>query len=391
MYLFLFAINMKTIFIFYTFIITCLISCSHPKKAHDNFSLRATNESIRFILDNNTRSSIETLQIYKDKNGLEYLTFQNPDINDILFYDLSTCELKFRIQPEIDGPNGVAFVLGYYIHNLDSIFLTTRGFEDISLIDSCATVIDKFNYENSVDGISLKGFHSVTSVYTPIIILGKKLYIVPGCNRWQPKSPMSAYIDLETKNVYTLPLNYPKFPNATNKNKRAGIEEYLSQCFDGKRFIYSFYFDEDIYVTSMNQKNIERYNVKSKYINKVEYIDDFGRMTMEQICELANYGNLIYDKYRNVYYRIAYPKTKLEKNINGIELRTYGRKNFSIIILDDKFNIIGETLFPDYTYNSTLMFIREDGLYISDSHYLNPNYSDDILSFRRFELVKLNK
>lgn len=66
----------------------------------------------------------------------------------------------------------------------------------------------------------------------------------------------------------------------------------------------------------------------------------------------------------------------------------YGRKNFSIIILDRDFNIIGETLFPDYTYNSTLMFIREDGLYISDSHYLNPDFSDDILSFQRFDLVK---
>lgn len=50
--------------------------------------------------------------------------------------------------------------------------------------------------------------------------------------------------------------------------------------------------------------------------------------------------------------------------------------------------VIGETLFPENTYNSQLMFIRHDGLYISDSHPLNPEYSDDVLSFRRFDLTK---
>ncbi len=57
------------------------------------------------------------------------------------------------------------------------------------------------------------------------------------------------------------------------------------------------------------------------------------------------------------------------------------------IALDDKdFRILGETLFPDNTYNPTIMLVRPEGLYISDSHYLNPQFNDDILSFRKFEL-----
>ena len=71
-----------------------------------------------------------------------------------------------------------------------------------------------------------------------------------------------------------------------------------------------------------------------------------------------------------------------------LDLMHYGRKCFSIIILDADFNIIGETLFPDYTYNPTMAFIREDGLYLSASHAFNENYSDDWLKFQRFELVK---
>lgn len=74
----------------------------------------------------------------------------------------------------------------------------------------------------------------------------------------------------------------------------------------------------------------------------------------------------------------------------AITLMDYGRKNFSIIILDKNFNIIGETLFPDYTYNSGIMFIREDGLYISSNHPMSAQYSDDYLNFQRFDLVKEN-
>ena len=30
----------------------------------------------------------------------------------------------------------------------------------------------------------------------------------------------------------------------------------------------------------------------------------------------------------------------------------------------------------------------KDGIYISNSHYMNPNFSDDLLSFIRFDLIK---
>nr|WP_321521698.1 hypothetical protein [uncultured Macellibacteroides sp.] len=46
------------------------------------------------------------------------------------------------------------------------------------------------------------------------------------------------------------------------------------------------------------------------------------------------------------------------------------------------------SLFTENTYVSGMMFVREDGLYISESHYLNSDYNDDVLSFRKFDLVE---
>lgn len=104
-------------------------------------------------------------------------------------------------------------------------------------------------------------------------------------------------------------------------------------------------------------------------------------------CEHASYGKILYDKYRNVYYRFVYPYCEID-DYSGDYLDLYrsGKKTFSIIVLDKQLNVIGETSFPPYTYNSNLAFILEDGLYVSLNHIKNPDYSDDILRFQKLEL-----
>lgn len=100
------------------------------------------------------------------------------------------------------------------------------------------------------------------------------------------------------------------------------------------------------------------------------------------------YGSLIYDKYRNVYCRFAYPEVELDPKVNWFKRSFFGRKKFSVIILDHNFNIIGETLFPEEIYNSYVYFVHEDGLYISDNYQINNDQSEDIVSFVCFDLVK---
>jgi hypothetical protein len=118
----------------------------------------------------------------------------------------------------------------------------------------------------------------------------------------------------------------------------------------------------------------------------VEYLNDYNA-TLQEICVNQNYGNLLYDKYRDVYYRIAYLKSEFDKGVQAWELISFGGRLFSILILDRELNVIGETKLPEYTYNSIVWFVREDGLYLSASHFMNPDYSDDLLVFHRFDLI----
>ncbi len=65
----------------------------------------------------------------------------------------------------------------------------------------------------------------------------------------------------------------------------------------------------------------------------------------------------------------------------------YCRKEFSIIVVNSDFEVIGETYFKAGIYAPTLFFVNEDGLYISENNTDNPESSEDKLVFRCFKLV----
>jgi hypothetical protein len=278
-------------------------------------------------------------------------------------------------------------MFGYHIQDLNHIYLSEMDKPEIVLIDSMANVLERIDFGKTSEGLQLHGAWSISHSYKPFWVIDHKMYIVARGNRFAERNPVTVTIDLETKAVDELPFQYPKFP--VFSDAPASVEDYLSCYYDGHNFVYSFHNDENIYVTLPDHQTVRSIPVKSRYIPEVIFSESIktGNL-MNTFLEVPTYGNLIYDPYREVYYRFTYPECKLDNGENFIDIYLYGRKTFSIIILDREFNILGETLFPDFTYSAPATFVREDGLYISASHYKNPDYSDDVLKFVRFELVK---
>lgn len=141
---------------------------------------------------------------------------------------------------------------------------------------------------------------------------------------------------------------------------------------------------------SLEDKIKRKIAAKSKYIDRISVNRKVSNIASlaETLCRIPMYGNLIYDKYRDVYYRFVYPETELSPNENFMDIWQLGRTKFSIMVLNKDFEVIGETLFPENTFASNLFFIREDGLYLSTSFIKNPDYSDDELCFRKIKLVR---
>ena len=99
-----------------------------------------------------------------------------------------------------------------------------------------------------------------------------------------------------------------------------------------------------------------------------------------------DYWHLMYDKYRKVFYRFVRHPYEFPADRNAQFDEDRGRI-FSIVILNAKYEIIGETTFPGHTYNYTLCFVGKKGLYISLNNQDNPIFSEDELFFQRLELV----
>ena len=142
---------------------------------------------------------------------------------------------------------------------------------------------------------------------------------------------------------------------------------------------------EDVFVVSMDHSDIRRVKVKSRHIDSPTEQQKDTEQGPRLYLELPRYGDLIYDSYRKVYYRFAYPKVSLNKDMNWWGKAVYGRKKFSVMVLDEDFHVIGETLFPEGIYNSFVFFINKDGLYISRDYKIGmAEQSEDYLTFELF-------
>ena len=140
---------MKIIKIILSCLILTSISCSE-KSQIKKYTLKKTEKKLSFVLDSDTKNELRVYSIYKEKEGKEYFTFQNPNTNTILFYNLQKQNLEFKVNFPIDGNNGIGFANGYYIHNLDSIYVPNRDIKEISLVNKNGTLITKYSYDKDV-------------------------------------------------------------------------------------------------------------------------------------------------------------------------------------------------------------------------------------------------
>ena len=83
------------------------------------------------------------------------------------------------------------------------------------------------------------------------------------------------------------------------------------------------------------------------------------------------YGAIIYDRFRNVYYRI------IRKAIPNAPMDTsWKEKEIAVILMDEEFNYLGETeLGPEKQWHWQNSFVTEEGLNIE---YLDHNDINEV-------------
>lgn len=374
----------------------CFVSCN-SNKPHYITDLQETNTRVTYVLSENTTSYIKSLSIFEEQDGKGHLVMASNNAPEIYVYDMSSQKLEKTIVYQREGADGVGpKVGGVLMVNWDCIYLPSLFVPEISQIDSAGHRKKVIPFISDDEGYPFIMTRSVTGA--PMYLIEDELYCIQMVNPRLGKdmvtdSSVGMKINLKTGGAEAFDFCYPSKLSPSYNSPSLGIETKVSRCYNGRDFIYSFAFDEDLYLVSKDHKQVRRIPARSRYIDELNIPDkipsDF-KLATKQMCEQPFYGDIIYDKYREVYYRIVYPRENLSLDESFSDLWQSGRSRFSIIILDKDFHIIGETLFPENHYRSDLYYVTSEGLFISDSHYKKPDNDEDVLSFRLFMIGASN-
>lgn len=349
------------IYLFALSAIFCLYACDYDK--YENVNPRFMQEGtcnyqmeltgvISFELDSVTSNLSIMAREYS--NNFSFLT----NNNKIQIFNYNTTEFGREIPLQFNGTTN------YYLKNSDSIFLYDYLREAIVLTDANGNskdvipILHQVNYYPSpVTGVS------------PLIVEGNTV-IVSGnisgeyTDESEENRPTIFTFDLRSKQIEYIH-SYPKY--YFDYNWGGGLFRWVYSTYNEEEslVVCSYPSDHNIHSFKISEKTGNTYYAGSKYIDKIVSLSKNKSISInsdsktQHFVENHSYSNLCYDKYNNLYYRIAEFKTIYE----GIPK---WKKELSIIILDHDFNVIGETKIGKShtsTYRYTL-FVNSNGLHI---------------------------
>lgn len=380
-----------------------LVSCSKStvKVINDKYGfLTSTYELVettekKIALDDLTAPGSVYMQMISGPEGSRYLSLLNKYNNSIYIFDYNTTEFVTNISYDREGANGVLSVGGYYIKNMDSIYLYNRPMIELVLADSAGQVKNR---------ISLKGLEENWYDYLPQydfktvcpIIERENMLLLTGFNPFELKASLiNKFFFTTCFNTKTNEINhfhtYPVeiFGDNANWGDPAYMQVYPALMPSGE-ILHSFTPSHDLYISDWNS-NTKRAvyggsNV-SKNISSIDWDTNSGvapsQLLHAHYMQQDLYAAVLYDPFREVYYRY------MQQGIPDATTNTHViNKNIVIIILDKNFQYLGETAIgTGEIWNWNNSFVTEEGLNIE---YKDVNdLEEEYLYLKIFNIKKI--
>ncbi len=367
----------------YSFIIALLtlfaLTCSNNSTVEESteasyeLSLERSESLIQLEVDSVTSNISDFLTYYDDnKNSSGYLFSINTFINELQIYDLDEEKLIQSIPVEMNGERGVGPFKGVHVKDFENILLFPNEDNRVYIIDTTGTKFQKVEYDQPIgynNAMISSLFFSASPLYRDNQLIVKTLYLGDYrtiSNSELAKKHTSYAIDMNSGKSRMLP---HFFPGDYFKYGNRHFE--FSVAHSDKRIVYSFFGDHNLYYATEMDAPLTKVDAPSKFLKKQLDVFPANGNRVERakyFSASGHYGNLLYDKYRKVYYRFCYPEVDLNKMPALLENIQFPKK-FSVMILNEQLNIVSETLFDK---NSELVpknaFVGKKGLYMSVNH-----------------------
>jgi hypothetical protein len=391
----------KTIYLI--LILSTVLSCSsnlpeikNPKKGSlkGSMELMVTGEK-KFPLDSNTAPKPQYLEIFIDSTGRRKFTFINNFDNAIYIYDYESTEYEDIIKYEKNGPNAVPYPTGYHIKSMDSIYIADYQSMELILANNKSEILNKFPLMGDKD---FKKFPEVLvnncqyfpetstpfiEMETTLLLPGFYIGIIP--DPLIDKIKFMAQIEFETGNIEHNGL-YPNTLYGSDFTWGDPIftKVYPQMDIDKNRMIYSFPVSHNLYIQTLGDETYKEVYGGSNSAGTIRPLKGNPKSItrQESIRHVINqdlYSALLYDKYREVYYRFlrkAVPDATIHSKIKD--------KPIAVIVMDKNFGYLGETVVGNgYEWNWDNSFVTKEGLNIE---YLDEGDIEEVyMTFKIFE------
>lgn len=346
---------------------------SEEAKYDDLFELYEESPLI-LSLDSVTGPVTNCIQV-TDYDGVEALAYWNHNDRSIVFFDLTTGGSLTKQFISQSGPNAM-YGRNFLIHDNDTVFFTD-SVQTTYLTNSNSTIKDKYPVE---DPNQLR--HSPG----PFVWTGSPLTYHNGYLYFQGyvggvfDQPIMAKMDLKTKRIEYF-FGYPEFYQ--NAYWRGGYE-YMHYTFNrnSEILVYSFEADHYLHAQSLNDLNSH----ESYFAGSADFAflkaprESMGQSGHElderKYLMQPSFGRVLYDSYRNCYYRFAFDGLP-ESDIDSGDPERSTVKPARVIVLDEEFNKVGEKKLDRFRYDTKMSFVSSKGLNIKVKNGDN----EDILQF----------
>ncbi len=373
-----------------------LYACSSSKSGEDAIYSKELVESKKVTLPCDENTYFLSKSIFQfEEDGKEYLHFENSrkGMYEIITFDLEKQDVHKRLPIAPEGPNGIPAMYGSkpFPDSKNYLIFQSTAFR-LTYMDGDGNVLR--NYQLKSPGRFVRVILS-TFCYFPSFVRDSVLYVdqrvASRKKRNLDRYPIFATLDLRTGELGFAPLDFPKTFKGDYSHIRSGDSFTYDYNYKENRLVCSFLESDSIMVTD-DLTHTKWYNAKSQFLDSmIPYLNDAGDDVQDIIRreQKAKYWHIMYDKYRDVYYRFAEMPCELGKDEDPYSEFTPKAREFSVIILDKDFRIIGETKFPGNKYFYKMSFVGRDGLYISENNLANPDFDEDKLVFACFALEDL--
>ncbi|MCU0449365.1 MAG: DUF4221 domain-containing protein [Bernardetiaceae bacterium] len=378
-----------------------LFACNEKEKREtnsqpvDRYNLSIANEPLIFAIDSTTPNHSPFLSLYTDSAGREYLAYLSRgkgQTGNIQFFTLANQQLAKRIPVAVEGPDGVGDMRGFYVRDLDNVYIAASSTLSLAHVNQEGRIKNKVNYAITSTGRST--FPTIVGLRNPVMIRqGELLLPMTTVGSWLQMTqaqllewPLCLAIDTGQNRVEYLAVTFP------SDYWQVGRKDALySNVQAGVNYVYAFLGDPHLYVTR-DFKQVDKHLIGSRFFEEVPpqpkdmAVDSY----VKHMWETPQFGNLLYDPYQEVYYWFTSLGEELPP---GTALPTTGLfpPQVSIIIVGEDFKKLGEVKLPRNRFAINNAFVAKAGLYLSDNHPQNPQAREDALSFTRLDLVKIDQ